>query len=183
MQRSGNETMLECVAAAERCTGALLRHEATESVNEMILVFGGAYQGKREFAEEQFGGSVFECAEIGAANHEEATSPEGAPSVGAVPECDVPDFSADIVCGLENFTWACCTEDPAQRIEAKDWMMERREEWQDKVLIITDVSQGIVPMDARTRAFREMNGRLMLYLAAEAEEVWRVFCGIGKRIR
>ena len=67
--------------------------------------------------------------------------------------------------------------------EAKDLMKEQKELWKDKVLIITDVSQGIVPMDKTTRAFREMNGRLMLYLASEAEEVWRVFCGIGKRIK
>lgn len=130
----------------------------------MILIFGGAYQGKQAFAKAQFGAqTVYECTAT------EATA--------------FPDFSADAVCGLENFTWACCTEDPAQRIEAKDWMQARRDQWQDRILIITDVSQGIVPMDARTRAFREMNGRLMLYLASEADEVWRVFCGIGKRIK
>ena len=49
------------------------------------------------------------------------------------------------------------------------------------MLISTDVSQGIVPVDAVMRAFREMNGRLMLYLAEEAEQVVRVFCGIGRR--
>lgn len=27
-----------------------------------------------------------------------------------------------------------------------------------------------------------MNGRLMLYLAGEADEVIRVFCGIGKKV-
>lgn len=64
-----------------------------------------------------------------------------------------------------------------------DWFSERREAWQDKVLIMTDVSQGIVPMDPELRAFREMNGRLMLRLAAEASEVHRVFCGIGKRVK
>ena len=48
---------------------------------------------------------------------------------------------------------------------------------------MTDVSQGIVPMDPALRVFREMNGRLMLRLAAEASEVHRVFCGIGKRVK
>ena len=48
---------------------------------------------------------------------------------------------------------------------------------------MTDVSQGIVPMEPELRAFREMNGRLMLQLAAEADEVHRVFCGMGKRVK
>ncbi len=140
----------------------------------MILIFGGAYQGKREFAKAQFGvQTIHDCGT--AANVQVA----GGDAAGL----KVPDFSKEAVCGLERFTWECCGEDPQSRIEAADWMRQNQALWQDKILIITDVSQGIVPMDARTRAFREMNGRLILYLASEADEVWRVFCGIGKRIK
>ena len=145
----------------------------------MILIFGGAYQGKEDFAKEYFGvKTVSDCA---AACASEAKTTSAGIQTGAESEATpvLPDFSADAVCGLEAFTRAC-TEAGA---EAKDLMKEQKELWQDKVLIITDVSQGIVPMDKTTRAFREMNGRLMLYLASEAEEVWRVFCGIGKRIK
>lgn len=119
----------------------------------MILIFGGAHQGKREYAAQL-------------------------PGVKTVADC-LPDFTADAVCGLEDFTLACTR----QGVEAADWFRDRREQWQGKVLIIRDISQGIVPMDAAQRAWREMNGRLMIYLASEAEEVHRVFCGIGKRIR
>ena len=150
----------------------------------MILIFGGAYQGKRDFAKEHFGiETVTECAAPGAelAGAEdtgaEDTGAEG--HSGAETVLALPDFSGDAVCGLERFARAC-TE---AGLEARDLMEEQKAGWQDKILIITDVSQGIVPMDKTTRAFREMNGRLMLYLASEAEEVWRVFCGIGKRIR
>lgn len=133
----------------------------------MILIFGGAYQGKRDFAEGllQAGSRPTVC------------------DCGALEDPGEPDFGADILCGLEEFTWACCAEAPEERIEAADCMRAHRAQWQDKILVITDVSQGIVPMDARTRAFREMNGRLMLYLASEAEQVYRVFCGIGKRLK
>ena len=160
----------------------------------MILIFGGAYQGKRDFAKEHFGiETVTECAAPGAelAGAEdtgaedtgaedtgaEDTGAEG--HSGAETVLTLPDFSGDAVCGLERFARAC-TE---AGLEARDLMEEQKAGWQDKILIITDVSQGIVPMDKTTRAFREMNGRLMLYLASEADEVWRVFCGIGKRIR
>ena len=46
-----------------------------------------------------------------------------------------------------------------------------------------DTSQGVVPMDKDVRAAREASGRLLTYLAGEADEVHRVFCGIGKRIK
>ena len=146
----------------------------------MILIFGGAYQGKRDFAKEHFGiETVTECAAPGAelAGAEDTGLAEGHSGTETV--LALPDFSGDAVCGLERFARAC-TE---AGLEARDLMEEQKAGWQDKILIITDVSQGIVPMDKTTRAFREMNGRLMLYLASEADEVWRVFCGIGKRIR
>lgn len=123
----------------------------------MILIFGGAFQGKLEYAKKKFDiNTVCDC------------------GAGAS-----PDFSKDAVCALEKFVLKCVHEGK----EAADFFKESKEKWQDKVLIMTDVSQGIVPMDAELRAFREMNGRLMLYLASEAEEVIRVFCGIGKKVK
>lgn len=164
----------------------------------MILIFGGAYQGKRDFAESllQAGGG----ADPGRPDlskddtwqgkpdpsNDEAVMAISCPVVcdcGALEDPGKPDFAADILCGLEEFTWACCVEATEERIEAADYMRAHREQWRDMILVITDVSQGIVPIDARTRAFREMNGRLMLYLASEAEQVYRVFCGIGKRLK
>ena len=121
----------------------------------MILIFGGAYQGKLEYAQKNY-------------------------DVETVCDCsngETPDFKKDIIYGLDGFVLECAR----QGREAADFFRDSREKWQDKVLISTDVSQGIVPVDAVMRAFREMNGRLMLYLAEEAEQVVRVFCGIGRR--
>lgn len=127
----------------------------------MILIFGGAYQGKLDYAKKNFDiKTVCDCSD------------------GAV-----PDFAADAIYGIEGFVKRQSPGSDQSPLEAADWFSERREVWQDKVLIMTDVSQGIVPMDPELRAFREMNGRLMLRLAAEASEVHRVFCGIGKRVK
>ena len=123
----------------------------------MKLIFGGAFQGKLEYVHKNFDiKTICECNETAE-----------------------PDFSKDVVCALEKFVLKCVRDG----VEAADYFRENKEKWQDKVLILTDVSQGIVPMDAELRAFREMNGRLMLYLASEAEEVIRVFCGIGKKVK
>lgn len=123
----------------------------------MILVFGGAYQGKLDYAKKNF-------------------------DIKKVCDCSggkTPEFDGDAVYGTEGFVLECASVG----MEATDFFRENKELWQDKVLIITDVSQGIVPIDKEMRAFREMNGRLMLYLAGEADEVHRVFCGLGKRVK
>ena len=70
-----------------------------------------------------------------------------------------------------------------QGIEPSEYFASQQGEWKDSILIVTDVSQGVVPIDSRVRAAREANGRLMIYLAKEADQVHRVFCGIGKRIK
>ena len=47
-----------------------------------------------------------------------------------------------------------------------------------EVVIATEVGGGVVPVDEKERAARENAGRLACLLAARAEAVIRVFCGI-----
>ncbi len=123
----------------------------------MILVFGGAYQGKTEYAVKEFGLSA----------------------VCDLSEGGEPDFTKEIITGLDAFAsrLSAAGEDPAE------YFRSRRGLWEGKVLVITDTTQGVVPVDREVRAAREASGRLMMYLAGEAEQVHRVFCGIGKRIK
>ena len=53
----------------------------------------------------------------------------------------------------------------------------------DCILISDEIGYGIVPMDAFEREYRERCGRILVELAKEAEEVERVICGIGQRIK
>ena len=46
------------------------------------------------------------------------------------------------------------------------------------ILIATEVGGGVVPMDNKQRADREAAGRLACLLAARAECVVQMFCGI-----
>lgn len=124
----------------------------------MILIFGGAYQGKLEYAIKQFGineDDIFSCTD------------------------EKIDFSKTVITDLEKFTLACVEAelDPIKELKS------HRNELEDKILIASDVSQGIVPMDKTQRAWREINGRALIYLAGESEQVIRVFCGIGQKIK
>ena len=53
----------------------------------------------------------------------------------------------------------------------------------DMVLIADENSSGIVPSDPAEYNYRERYNALLLKAAARADEVYRVFCGIGIKIR
>ena len=53
----------------------------------------------------------------------------------------------------------------------------------DCVVISDEVGNGIVPIDAFEREYRERLGRMLVEIAAKAERVERVICGIGQRIK
>ena len=123
----------------------------------MELIFGGAYQGKLDYVKDNYEyRRICDCS-----------------------DGREPDFDADVIYGIEGFVMECAK---AGR-EARDFFKEHEALLGDKILVMTDTSQGVVPIDKNVRAFREMNGRLMLYLADRAEHVTRVFCGIGKRLK
>lgn len=55
---------------------------------------------------------------------------------------------------------------------------------ESKCIIISDeIGNGIVPMDAFEREYRERTGRMLIQIASRADEVVRVLCGIGQKIK
>lgn len=51
------------------------------------------------------------------------------------------------------------------------------------VVISDEIGNGIVPVDAFERDYRERTGRMLIMLASQADEVVRVICGIGQKIK
>ena len=125
----------------------------------MELVIGGAYQGKLEYAREKYG--LSEADIVLCREDEEAVL--GARCVGR----------------LEEFVLWCVDHgtDPVGYFE------ERKETWQNSVLLCADIFCGVVPMEARLRKWREETGRLTAYLAGQAKSVTRLFCGIPTRLK
>ena len=120
----------------------------------MILIIGGAYQGKLDFAKDAFGitdTEVYTC-----------TSGE-------------IDFSKRCIYKIEDFVYG--HHDPVSYFQA------HREEWKDSVLILQDIFCGVVPMGAENRAWRQKAGRLAQYLSREANQVSRIFCGLEQRLK
>lgn len=68
-------------------------------------------------------------------------------------------------------------QDPEQQVEA---LIKR---CPDCIFISDEVGNGIVPIGQQEREYRERLGRIQTGLAARAERVERVICGIGQRLK
>lgn len=122
----------------------------------MIFIYGGSYQGKLEFAKARYGlsdGDIFLCDEANGA----------------------PDWEARCLAYVDRWVLNRVRSgvDPLSAFHARP----------DAIVIATDISCGVVPVDATLRAWREACGRLNAQLTARSEAVWRVFCGIGERLK
>lgn len=141
----------------------------------MILIFGGAYQGKADFAKRTFGledEDIFYCGE--------SSGQKGlAQESGEIPALSPQAEGARAIHGLEK----AFLDLVRTGTEPKDFLAAHREQMKDKILMINDISQGIVPVDPVLRAWREAVGRAMLWLASESEQVYRVFCGMEQRLK
>ena len=64
-------------------------------------------------------------------------------------------------------------------------LLEQGEEQRDgnRIIICDEIGCGLVPVDAFEREYREAAGRICTVLAEHADEVYRVVCGIGMRIK
>ena len=120
----------------------------------MTLIIGGAYQGKLNFAKENFDITDADVHICGS---------------GEI------DFSKQCIYKIEEFTYN--HPDPIGYFQA------HREAWQDSILILQDIFCGVVPMGAETRAWRQRTGRLSQYLSREATQVSRIFCGLEQRLK
>ncbi|SFQ47239.1 adenosylcobinamide kinase /adenosylcobinamide-phosphate guanylyltransferase [Lachnospiraceae bacterium XBB1006] len=127
----------------------------------MVIITGGAYQGKTAYAM-----SLYKEARVTDAYPDEAMLSE---------ECPL------IWCHLERYvkTFLEETQDVAALYASIDAILEQKKEL---VLIGREIGNGVVPMEAETRFYRETYGRLMTDLAKKAERVVRVLCGIGMDI-
>ena len=120
----------------------------------MVLIIGGAYQGKLDHAREAFGitdGDVHAC------------------TAGEI------DFSRRCIYKIEAFTYD--HPDPV------GYFQSHRQQWADSILIMQDIFCGVVPMDGEKRAWRQKTGRLAQYLSREADQVSRIFCGLEQRLK
>ncbi len=154
----------------------------------MTLVFGGAYQGKLEFAKKEFGiaeGDILNILELCnmAASKNDQDLNYGVDAI-------ITEHSKGAKCiyGLDAYIRLMVE----RGLDSDKWIGDlikgvSKDETPDKapfpIIVMNDVSQGLVPMDAEDRGFREANGRALIRLAESATGVYRIFCGLPTRLK
>lgn len=77
-------------------------------------------------------------------------------------------------------------------IKIKELLLNKEEEQLDRLfnsllkydaVICDELGCGVVPVEEFDRSWREVTGRMLCSLGERADEVWRVTCGIGVRIK
>ncbi len=128
----------------------------------MILIIGGAFQGKRRFAETIAGKTA--------------------------DWCDGRTAGWEDFCHASYCVHLPAMVDRMMKTEAAGFSKESfvsrlLSDGNDKILIGEEVGSGIVPVDAYQRRWREETGRIYCMLAEQADQVWRVTGGLGQRIK
>lgn len=124
----------------------------------MILILGGAYQGKQEFARKKFclaDSDIYTCVDAGI------------------------DFSKPCIYALEQFTYQCILQgiDPVEYIRTNHSLLN------NTIFICQDIFCGVVPLDRNLRLWRDATGKLCQYLSFEADAVYRIYCGLEQRLK
>lgn len=126
----------------------------------MVLIFGGRYQGKLDYALSRFGRvPVFEC----------RTDDLELPVKG----------DAVIINGFEQWIRALVRAGREVRPAVEAFIAAAG----DKVVICNDISCGIVPDEPELRHWREEAGRAAAAVSLQAGEVVRLFCGLPTRLK
>ena len=139
----------------------------------MILIIGGAFQGKLEFASKRFGIEKEHALVMDENELWQQFIKRVEERKGSVSEKPL------VVYGLEKITRKIYDE--GKDVEGAGLKLCQLLE--DAVVISDDVSCGLVPMDKNDRLWREAHGRALGHLASKAEEVYRVFCGMAMKIK
>lgn len=126
----------------------------------MLMIIGGAFQGKLEYACEYTGLQKADFLDGEVCGYEEIYTAKGIHSFQSYVRRQLAD-------GLP-------VDGLADEILQKNPSL---------VLITNEIGYGIVPMEAFERRYRETCGRICCSLAGGAAEVHRVACGIGKVIK
>lgn len=125
----------------------------------MKLILGGAHQGKLDYALTRY--------------DSKATVYHGTETVPEI------DFSRDVIHALHRTILA----QHRAGMDPLDYIESRLDRLVGKIVICDDISCGVVPTDPELRLWRETVGRVMILLTGHADEVIRVFYGLGTKLK
>ncbi|MGN0600901.1 MAG: bifunctional adenosylcobinamide kinase/adenosylcobinamide-phosphate guanylyltransferase [Oscillospiraceae bacterium] len=126
----------------------------------MIIITGGAFQGKKEYAKKRFGFSDEDILNGGS--------------------CDLDTI----------FTAKCVTDYQLavkrlleENADPEEFTRRLCRENSGAVIIINEIGGGIIPLEKSERVWREETGRAGCIIAENSREVIRFVCGVPMKIK
>ena len=132
---------------------------------EMILIIGGFAQGKLHYVKQ---------------NYAHLEDGREVPVLDGTLKLPSETGAAQVIV---NHLHRYIREQLRQGTDPEKMIVDFLEKHPECILICDEIGNGIVPMEAEERIYRERTGRILEQLAAQADEVVRVVCGIGQRIK
>lgn len=130
----------------------------------MHIIFGGAFNGKRQYVKECLAGMDVSWLE------------------GSLPETGKAK-AVIVIAGLELWVKEQLGRGVSEErilVQVKKAVAEMQ---RDHYFVLTDMNRGIVPATALERELRDVIGRLYQYLFAQAEQITRIWYGIPQTIK
>lgn len=126
----------------------------------MKFIIGGAYQGKKKIA----------------LNKDNLLVIDGKDEVSL---CEWKDKEVDVFLNLHLYIKQRLEKESNPFEEIKEFLHSHKE----ITIVCDEIGYGIVPMTRFDREYRELTGRIGCFIAEQSDEVIRVFCGIGRKIK
>lgn len=126
----------------------------------MILVVGGAYQGKLEYVKDKYKISDDEIYSFNDYINQRLQSCRCINELHLIIKQMLKDGKSPID-------------------EVKKMLINQKPE----VVILNEIGNGIIPIEKSERAWREQVGFVGCYLAGKAESVERIVCGINEKVK
>lgn len=126
----------------------------------MIIITGGAFSGKKDYAKKRFGFSDEEILNGGNCSLNAVFSAKCIADYQLIVK-RLLEENADV----QTFTERLCRENP------------------NAVVIINEIGAGIIPLEKSDRIWREETGRSGCLIARNSSEVIRLACGIPTTIK
>ncbi|MDR5587983.1 MULTISPECIES: bifunctional adenosylcobinamide kinase/adenosylcobinamide-phosphate guanylyltransferase [Clostridium] len=124
----------------------------------MILIYGGAYNGKNEFVKKKYN---LENKDLFYCNNSNL------------------DFSYKVIMGLHMFIKDCVLK----KIDTLEIIKENLDILQDKIIVCDEIGSGIVPLNREDRLWREECGKVLQFLSQNSNKVCRIFFGLEEVLK
>jgi adenosylcobinamide kinase/adenosylcobinamide-phosphate guanylyltransferase len=124
----------------------------------MILIFGGAYNGKLKFIKKKYhinNDDIFFCKD------------------------ERLEYNKKVICGLHIFIRVCSIN----KIDPMELLKDNIDLLKDKIIICDEINSGIVPMEGLDRVWREETGRSLQFLTKNSSDVYRIFFGLEEKLK